>query len=100
MDQKTKNKKELAKKYGIEFGREVLEALFILVLINIIHILSSPPNGSFRLPWKSIAMWSLMLGAITTVTHILDNDMHGRIKDGMKNSIGGVVISSAIARSS
>lgn len=96
MDQ-NKNKKEVVIKYGIEFGREVLEALFILVLINMIHILSSPP-GSYRLPWGSIVMWSVILGAITTVTHLLDDDMHTRIKDGMKNSIGGVVISSAIAR--
>lgn len=96
MDQ-PQNKKELAKKYGIEFGREVLEALFILVLINIVHCFSNPKD-SFRLPWKSIGMWSLILGAMITFCHMLDDDMHSRIKGGMKNSIGGIVISSAIPR--
>jgi hypothetical protein len=115
--EKNENRKELAKKYGMEFGREVFEALFILCLINIIQVFSSSPNpnpnpnpigaavnsfqtqkGLFQLPWRNIVMWSLVLGAFTTVTHLLDNDMHVRLKDGMKNSVGGVVISSAIAR--
>jgi hypothetical protein len=108
----SKNKPEFAKKYDL--WREVLEAFFILCFINIIHVFSSSPirestnfgvvtvpslrTRMLQLPWGNIVMWSLILGAFITAMHLLDDEMYVRIKDGMKNSIGGVVISSAIAR--
>ena len=112
----TDDKNFLVKKYATVFGRELLEAFAILFLINIFHLLSahfssqkaqntgvsqqisSAPKSWKDIPWGNMFIWTLILGIITTLAVILDPDMHGKIKDSMKNSIGGVVMASAISR--
>lgn len=74
-----------------EFLTETIEAFVIILLFQVL----SENNVSAKSLLKTLKI-SMLVGGLTTVTFVIDQDSHGKIKDGMKTSIGASVVASAL----
>jgi hypothetical protein len=83
------NNKVLAK----EFLTECIEAFAVIILFQVLSDKQLDTKSLFR----SLKI-SVLIGGLATVMFALDEDSHGKIKDGMKTSIGASIIGSALRR--
>lgn len=74
-----------------EFVTETIEAFVIILLFQVL----SESNLDAKAMFKTLKI-SMLVGGLTTVTFALDEESHGKIKDGMKTSMGASIVASAL----
>ena len=77
-----------------EFLKETLEGFALLVVI--FSVTDKPMNK--KQTWFRIAKISVLLGAVNASMSYFDEESHGKIKEGMKASLGNTMLASAVGR--
>ena len=75
-----------------EFLKETLEGFALLVVI--FSVTDKPMNK--KQTWFRIAKISVLLGAVNAGMSYFDEESHGKMKEGMKASLGNTMLASVV----
>ncbi len=84
-----------AQEYGFELFKETLEAFGIM---SMIFVVTDNKKNLTVVKMKEIFWVSLLLGSIQLLLHIVDEEAHEMVRNGIKTSIGAAIVNSAIRR--
>jgi len=77
-----------------EFLKETLEGFALIVVI--FSVTDKPMHT--KKTWFRIAKISVLLGAVNAAMSYFDEESHGKIKEGMKASLGNTMLASVVGR--